>query len=99
MLASDSREKLEPLLDSLRQDCMAGKIIGSIRGNVTIRTGFFGSSVMIPTAYTFEGGAVWDDFEIRMGSRLDDITLLEEPFPYAPMFGQNPRRVQRHAAQ
>lgn len=32
MLASDSREKLEPLLDSLRQDCMAGKIIGSIRG-------------------------------------------------------------------
>lgn len=59
MLASDSREKLEPLLDSLRRDCMAGKIIGSIRGNVTIRTGFIGNSVMIPTAYTFEGGTVW----------------------------------------
>ena len=80
MLAFDSREKLEPLLDSLRQDCMAGKIIGSIRGNVTIRTGFIGSSAMIPTAYIFEGGTVWDDFEIRMGSRLDDITLLEELF-------------------
>ena len=80
MLASDSREKLEPLLDSLRQDCMAGKIIGSIRRNVTIRTGFIGSSVMIPTAYIFDGGTVWDDFEVRMGSRLDDITLLEELF-------------------
>lgn len=80
MLASDSREKLEPLLDSLRRDCMAGKIIGSIRGNVTIRTGFIGNSVMIPTAYTFEGGTVWDDFQIKMGSKLDDITLLEELF-------------------
>ena len=90
MLASDSREKLEPLLDSLRQDCMAGKIIGSIRGNVTIRTGFFGSSVMIPTAYTFEGGAVWDDFEIRMGSRLDDITLLEELFHTHQCSGKTP---------
>lgn len=90
MLASDSREKLEPLLDSLRQDCMAGKIIGSIRGNVTIRTGFFGSSVMIPTAYTFEGGTVWDDFEIRMGSRLDDITLLEELFHTHQCSGKTP---------
>lgn len=80
MLASDSREKLEPLLDSLRRDCMAGKIIGSIRGNATIRTGFIGNSVMIPTAYTFEGGTVWDDFQIKMGSKLDDITLLEELF-------------------
>lgn len=90
MLVSDSREKLEPLLDSLRQDCMAGKIIGSIRGNVTIRTGFFGSSVMIPTAYTFEGGTVWDDFEIRMGSRLDDITLLEELFHTHQCSGKTP---------
>ena len=90
MLASDSREKLEPLLDSLRQDCMAGKIIGSIRGNVTIRTGFFGSSVMIPTAYPFEGGTVWDDFEIRMGSRLDDITLLEELFHTHQCSGKTP---------
>ena len=90
MLASDSREKLEPLLDSLRQDCMAGKIIGSIRGNVTIRTGFFGSSVMIPTAYTFEGGTVWDDFEIRMGARLDDITLLEELFHTHQCSGKTP---------
>ena len=58
--------------------------------NVTIRTGFFGSSVMIPTAYTFEGGAVWDDFEIRMGSRLDDITLLEELFHTHQCSGKTP---------
>ncbi len=43
-----------------------------------------------PTAYTFEGGTVWDDFEIRMGSRLDDITLLEELFHTHQCSGKTP---------
>lgn len=79
-IASDSKEKVESILDSLRKDCMAGKIIGSIQENVIIRTGFFGGSVMRPTAYIFEDGVIWGDYAIKMGSRLDDITLLEELF-------------------
>lgn len=79
-LAAEGEDQLEPLLDSLRKDCMAEKIIGSIHGHVGICTGFFGSSVMVPTAYIFGEDTVWNDFDIKMGSRVDDITLLEELF-------------------
>lgn len=79
-LAAEGEDQLEPLLDSLRKDCMAEKIIGSIHGHVGICIGFFGSSVMVPTAYIFGEDTVWNDFDIKMGSRVDDITLLEELF-------------------
>ena len=79
-IASDSRKQVEPLLDKLLADCMGGKIIGSIGTNVTIRTGFIGSSEMVPTAYIFNGSTIWVDFAINMGSKLNDITLLEELF-------------------
>lgn len=72
-------DRVEVFLDSLRKDCLGEKVIGSIRSKVEIRTGFRKSNT-IPSGFRIYDTTIWTEFYIKMGSDLNDFSLLEELF-------------------
>ncbi len=73
-------EKVEGALDSLANDCMGQLLIGLLNVDITIETGYFGSSSMAPWIVTKDGVVIHQEYAIEMGWRLDDISLMEELF-------------------
>lgn len=70
------REEVREILDLLNRDCMGQMLINAMKDKVTITSGYFGSSSVNPVTDPF--GHVIDGYEIKMGNRLDPITVMEE---------------------
>lgn len=67
-----SNSQVEKILDDLSGDCMGQILIGALKGTIVIETGYFTSST------THRDPLLWDNYWIKMGRGLSDISLMEE---------------------
>lgn len=67
-----SNSQVEKILDDFYNDCMGQILIGSLKGTIVIETGYFTSST------THRDPLLWDNYWIKMGRGLSDISLMEE---------------------
>lgn len=66
------------VLDSLYKDCMGQLLINAIGKSVTITSGYFGGSRVTPVVYDLPTGPLISGYDVKIGSRLDPISVMEE---------------------
>lgn len=65
-------------LDSLYNDCMGQLLINAIGAPVSITSGYFGESSAHAVAYNLPTGWLITNYEVKIGARLDPMSVMEE---------------------
>ena len=66
------------VLDSLNNDCMGQLLINAIGKSVTITSGYFGGSRVMPVVYDLPTGPLITGYNVEMGCRCDPVSVMEE---------------------
>lgn len=66
------------ILDSLFNDCMGQLLINAMSKEVSITSGYIGGSTVTPVIYDLPTGPLIAGYEVKIGSRVDPIPVMEE---------------------
>ena len=66
------------VLDSLYNDCMGQLLINAIGKSVTITSGYFGGSRVMPVVYDLPTGPLITGYNVEIGFRCDPLSVMEE---------------------
>lgn len=66
------------ILDSLFNDCMGQLLINAMSKEVSITSGYIGGSTVTPVIYDLPTGPMIAGYEVKIGSRVDPIPVMEE---------------------
>ena len=66
------------VLDSLYKDCMGQLLVNAVKTKVSITSGYFGGSSVNAVVYDLPTGRLITGYEVKIGCRLDPISVMEE---------------------